>query len=290
MHTSTVIVTPRVLLREGIAYLLQNTRYKVVASVAGPAELSRGCCPKGRSTLAIVEIDSQNGNLDEFAESIRLLRSLIPDGKVVLVADTAGRIDLQRVLAFSADAFILNLGSRDVLIKILELTFMDQRVFVMGESMAKTASDSSAKTASNGHVPNSAGGSPSSNSYTNGGGSPSSNSYTNGGGSPSSNSYTNGGGSPSSNSYTNGHTLWSPRESLSPRERQILISLAKGASNKAIARLHNLSEATVKVHLKAILRKTKTQNRTQAAIWAIEKGRHDHFSEHSRGMLTAAAT
>ena len=216
--------------------------------------------------MAIVEIDLQNGNLDEFAESIRLLRSLIPDGKVVLVADTAGRIDLQRVLAFSADAFILNLGSRDVLIKILELTFMDQRVFVMGESMAKTASDSSAKTASNGHVPNSAGGSPSSNSYT------------------------NGGGSPSSNSYTNGHTLWSPRESLSPRERQILISLAKGASNKAIARLHNLSEATVKVHLKAILRKTKTQNRTQAAIWAIEKGRHDHFSEHSRGMLTAAAT
>jgi two-component system, NarL family, nitrate/nitrite response regulator NarL len=252
VHTSTVIVSPRVLLREGIASLLQNTRYKVVASAAGPAQLSPGCCPKGQSTLAIVGIDLQNGNLDEFAESIRLLRSLMPDGKVVLVADTAGRIDLQRALAFAADAFIVNLGSRDVLIKILELTFMDQRVLVLSDSMAKVASDSSAKTASNGHdVPNSAGGSPSSNSYQLG---------------------------------TNGRT------SLSPRERQILISLAKGDSNKAIARLHNLSEATVKAHLKAILRKTKTQNRTQAAIWAIEQGCQDHFSDHSRDMLTDAAS
>jgi two-component system, NarL family, nitrate/nitrite response regulator NarL len=264
MHTSTVIVTPRVLLREGIAFLLRNTHYKVVASAAGPAELSPGRCPKGQSTLAIVGIDLQNGNLDEFAESIRLLRSLMPDGKVVLVADTAGRIDLQRVLAFSADAFILNLGSRDALIKILELTFMDQRVFVLGDSMAKTASDSSAKTASNGHdVPNSAGGSPSSNSYTNG----------------------------HTSLLTNGHTSLSTNghPSLSPREHQILIALAKGGSNKAIARLYNLSEATVKVHLKAILRKTKTHNRTQAAIWAIERGCRDHFSEHSRGMLTDAA-
>jgi two-component system, NarL family, nitrate/nitrite response regulator NarL len=250
MHTSTVIVTPRVILREGIAFLLQNTRYKVVASAAGPAELPPGRCPKGQSTLAIVGIDLQNGNLDEFADSIRLLRSLLPDGKVVLVAETDGCIDLQRVRALSPDACIFNLGSRDALIKVLELTFLDQRVFVLGDSMAKTASDSSAKTASNGHVPNSAGGPPSSNSYGLG---------------------------------TNGHT------SLSPREHQILISLAKGGSNKAIARLYNLSEATVKVHLKAILRKTKTHNRTQAAIWAIEQGFQDHFSEHSRGMLTAAA-
>src|ERR1700756_4503637 len=102
MHTSTVIVSPRVLLREGIAYLLQNTRYKVVASAARPAELSPGRCPKGQSTLAIVGIDLQNENLDEVAESIRLLRSLLHDGKVVLVAETDGRIDPQRILALSA--------------------------------------------------------------------------------------------------------------------------------------------------------------------------------------------
>jgi hypothetical protein len=39
-----------------------------------------------------------------------------------------------------------------------------------------------------------------------------------------------------------------------------------------LARSYNLSEATVKVHLKAILRKIKAHNRTQAAILAIQHG------------------
>ena len=42
----------------------------------------------------------------------------------------------------------------------------------------------------------------------------------------------------------------------------------EGASNKAIARTLVITEATVKVHMKAILRKLRLQNRTQAAIWA----------------------
>jgi two-component system nitrate/nitrite response regulator NarL len=42
-----------------------------------------------------------------------------------------------------------------------------------------------------------------------------------------------------------------------------------GNSNKVIARMCQITEATVKVHLKAILRKTEVVNRTQAAVWAI---------------------
>ena len=48
--------------------------------------------------------------------------------------------------------------------------------------------------------------------------------------------------------------------------------LAEGASNKAIARQYDLAEATVKIHVKNILRKLGTQNRTQAALWARENG------------------
>jgi two-component system nitrate/nitrite response regulator NarL len=59
---------------------------------------------------------------------------------------------------------------------------------------------------------------------------------------------------------------------LSDREQQILKDLAKGHSNKMIARTCSLAEATVKVHLKSILRKTRLTNRTQAAIWALENG------------------
>jgi two-component system nitrate/nitrite response regulator NarL len=56
---------------------------------------------------------------------------------------------------------------------------------------------------------------------------------------------------------------------LSPREKSILRCLIEGDSNKCIARRVDISEATVKVHIKAILRKIRVQNRTQAAIWGI---------------------
>jgi DNA-binding NarL/FixJ family response regulator len=56
---------------------------------------------------------------------------------------------------------------------------------------------------------------------------------------------------------------------LSPREKSILLFLIEGDSNKCIARKIDIAEATVKVHIKAILRKIRVQNRTQAAIWGI---------------------
>jgi len=59
-----------------------------------------------------------------------------------------------------------------------------------------------------------------------------------------------------------------PMNKLSEREAQILRCLTHGASNKLIARELGVAEATVKVHVKAILRKVKAANRTQAAMWA----------------------
>jgi two-component system, NarL family, nitrate/nitrite response regulator NarL len=56
--------------------------------------------------------------------------------------------------------------------------------------------------------------------------------------------------------------------SLSSREAEILSSLMEGTPNKLIARKLHVTEATVKVHVKAILRKIGAANRTQAAMWA----------------------
>jgi DNA-binding NarL/FixJ family response regulator len=56
---------------------------------------------------------------------------------------------------------------------------------------------------------------------------------------------------------------------LSAQEKRILNHLIEGGSNKAIARKLEIAEATVKVHIKAILRKIQMRNRTQAAIWAM---------------------
>jgi two-component system nitrate/nitrite response regulator NarL len=55
---------------------------------------------------------------------------------------------------------------------------------------------------------------------------------------------------------------------LSNRETQVLSWLKEGAPNKVIARKLNVAEATVKVHVKAILKKIGVGNRAQAAIWA----------------------
>jgi two-component system, NarL family, nitrate/nitrite response regulator NarL len=59
---------------------------------------------------------------------------------------------------------------------------------------------------------------------------------------------------------------------LSPRELEILQALVTGASNKLIAIRLGITEATVKVHLKTLLRKIDVINRTQAAIWAMNNG------------------
>jgi two-component system nitrate/nitrite response regulator NarL len=59
---------------------------------------------------------------------------------------------------------------------------------------------------------------------------------------------------------------------LSDREVQILSHVRKGGQNKQIANDLKISDGTVKVHLKSILKKIHVQNRTQAAIWAQDHG------------------
>jgi len=60
-----------------------------------------------------------------------------------------------------------------------------------------------------------------------------------------------------------------PRMLLSPREQQVVQMLAEGDANKVMARKLGITEATVKVHLKSVLRKIGVANRTQAALWGL---------------------
>jgi two-component system nitrate/nitrite response regulator NarL len=76
---------------------------------------------------------------------------------------------------------------------------------------------------------------------------------------------------------------------LSGREGEILGNLLHGHSNKTIARELNISEATVKVHLKALLRKLNARNRTQAAIWAMENGYATNGATTPRSSAGSAA-
>ena len=60
--------------------------------------------------------------------------------------------------------------------------------------------------------------------------------------------------------------------SLSQRELEVLHLLMVGCPNKVISKRMDISDSTVKVHVKAVLRKLHVENRTQAAIWAANHG------------------
>ena len=60
--------------------------------------------------------------------------------------------------------------------------------------------------------------------------------------------------------------------SLSPRELDILRGIARGASNKEIAREHGIAETTVKIHVQHVLRKLDVSTRVHAAVIASESG------------------
>jgi two-component system nitrate/nitrite response regulator NarL len=62
-----------------------------------------------------------------------------------------------------------------------------------------------------------------------------------------------------------------PFSSLTPREHEILCHLSEGQSNKVIARHLDISDGTVKLHVKAILRKLGVHSRVEAAVMAVEK-------------------
>lgn len=61
-------------------------------------------------------------------------------------------------------------------------------------------------------------------------------------------------------------------DKLSPREKEIILLLAKGASNKEMARTLNVAESTVKIHVQNILKKLNLTSRVQAAVYAVEHG------------------
>jgi two-component system, NarL family, nitrate/nitrite response regulator NarL len=219
----TIVVASSVLLREGITSFLQGTPYKVIAAVAKPTELADDQFRNGANALAIVEIEC--GMQDQAAKIIALLRSLMPNGKIVLATETSRPADLQSILSLAPDGYILNPASRDLLLKSLELIVANQQIVVLGPPTAALSDG--------GHDIR----------------------------------FPGAGVGPESGSH---YEFGKRMNQLSCRERQVLICIAHGEPNKQIAQVCGISEAAVKAHLKAILRKTNAQNRTQAAIWAID--------------------
>jgi two-component system, NarL family, nitrate/nitrite response regulator NarL len=228
--TSTVIVGQHTLLREGLAALLQHSTYKVIASAGNASDLKDIRVTSDRQPLAILTIDDTVGSPAEAADNIRALRARFTCPTIVVIAETRNPVDIQKITSLTPNAYIANLTSRELLLRVLDLLALAQPVLVLSASGTTTPpSDPLARPEplegpnGNGHGP----------------------------------------------TCTSGVARDGEGPPFSQRERQILCQLSRGSSNKEIARLFSITESTVKVHLKALLRKIGARNRTQAAIWAV---------------------
>lgn len=252
--TTTLIIESRSLVREALASLLTNHSYRVIGGVASMADIAPSLPAKDVPRLVIL------GALagDEAVRAADTVRKLWPTTKIVLLFDHASPADFQKLLTSEIDGCIPLFASQDTLLDTLKkLVAADFRILIQ-----KPETRSSMPCATAGQLVakplDQARNNPAQSNPARSDETVRSDEPLNG----TVNGAVNG---------TAGHTAplggsWG----LSPREGEVLKGVAKGLSNKMIGRLCGTTDSTIKVHMKSILRKIRVQNRTQAAIWAVE--------------------
>jgi two-component system nitrate/nitrite response regulator NarL len=261
-RVATIIIEPRLLVREALVSLMASHSYDVVCGVASASDIDNSLLVAGARKLVII------GALPaaDVAEAANSVRKLWPETKIVLLFEHASPADLQMLLASGIDGCIPLFASPGTLVGALQqIIVRNLRVLVLGiaacSSMQRATgwqeesdeldlgTNSLARSTVNKAASRSAFALPSARPQV----------------AEVMSKEVRTGVSDGATSIRNFH-------SLSDREEQILKGLIKGHSNKVIARKCAVTEATVKVHMKSILRKIRVANRTQAAIWALENG------------------
>jgi two-component system nitrate/nitrite response regulator NarL len=269
MATETIIIEPHLLLREALESLIKSHSYRIVCSVGSAADIDSLSMAGDGPKLVILGAQSADNAVTQ-AVSIRKLWS---DSKIVLLFEYASIVDFQKVLTSVIDGCVPLSVTPETLIRTLDLVMIEDARIVVTAGTRRLSNQPAQKEYS--HEPEVDTDEPPLGSTehetmpitvvarqrtwptVNG----------------------------CSASHLNGHkgnTQWMLRNRprLSEREAQILNGLVQGHANKVIARSCDISEATVKVHMKSILRKIHVANRTQAAVWALE---HGHSADQIKG-------
>jgi two-component system nitrate/nitrite response regulator NarL len=256
---ATVVLEPHPLVREGIGSIVSDYSYRVVAKASQTSDIA--ALPLTHEGIWLVLLGARSAQ--SAAEDATAIRRRIPNCKIVVLFDGIRQQDMEQLIKAEIDGCLPLLASRDILIGVLEMvTHSNMRTMVLGSGSSNTISEaivgpeqqlapivpSGSEALANIDVPSET---PSIAPGTNG-----------------SAPVTNG----EKHSPSNRTPCARNGPKLSDRERQILEGLIKGHPNKVIARACEITESTVKVHLKSILRKIQVANRTQAAVWAMENG------------------
>jgi two-component system nitrate/nitrite response regulator NarL len=261
--TATVIIEPRFLVREALHSLIKNYPYRVVCAVASTADIASPSIVGDGPKLVILGAQSADKAV---AEALGI-RKLWSHSKIVLLFEYASVTDFQKLLTSEIDGCVPLFVSPAALIRTLDMIMIEDAC-VMVTAGKRRPSIQPAQTEDpylpeveidelpSGSteleaIPTTIVAMQRTRRTVNG----------------------------SSASHLNGHNgdtqcVPAPRNrpGLSEREAQILGGLVQGHANKVIARSCDITEATVKVHMKSILRKIRVANRTQAAVWALEHG------------------
>ncbi|MBB4039011.1 two-component system nitrate/nitrite response regulator NarL [Microvirga flocculans] len=201
-----------------------------------PENLTRGDFSLGdeHGGSSILFILDRNLYASGIARAVSALRQHHAQARIVVLSDAFDLDDMKEAFQSGADGYCLATTGCEALIKYLDLVMLGEIVFPSAAFLSSLSSPAS-ETSLRREMPSSR-------------------------------------MSPAPVAAAQ-ETHDSPIRTLSSREAEILQCLMQGAPNKVIARKLDVAEATVKVHIKAILRKIRVANRTQAAMWAV-----NHFS------------
>ena len=255
---ATVLVGPSALLREGLARILSAAGFRILASASGVDDPVLSSLPQEQSILLIIDVSD---DFDTALGQIESFKQRYPAGRVAVLAHQHQLTEMVSAFRIGANAYLVKVATCDTFIKSLELVMLG--VTLLPPEILTFISDRQDRSRNgraaghNGHAADDeddADDGPADDDDDDGG---------------------DDGEMVGTEVGTNEHvpqakTSYTPR--LSARQQSILRCLIQGDSNKTIARKMAIAEATVKVHVKAILRKIRVHNRTQAAIWAMSTG------------------
>ena len=233
---ATIVIEPRSLVREALVSLMASHSYQVVGGFASTADIENSLLAEDAPRLVIL------GALpaDEAASAADSIRKLWPETKIILLFDRASSADFQKLLASEIDGCIPLFASPDTLVGTLQqIMAADLRVLVLKTETSSMPCPTGGQEEGDelGLAPNNLARS-----------------------------------DDAENGAIDRTISLRIVHGLSQREEEILKSVVRGHSNKMIARTCGVTDATIKVHMKSILRKIRVANRTQAAIWALEQG------------------
>lgn len=259
MHPITcVVVHPSPLVREGFRSILAKSPFEPVCTASSAEDVPSAVAGAGKQLLVLIGVREAG----ELTEAVSAAKIKFPSGQVVVVGDCAERDLVLNALRSGATSVLDENVPITSLVKELELVAQGEpviSVLVLKRLLAHCSGRDAgvATLASVQPAPPVAEPAPTNQL------------------------------APVASELTPGTQETEPSVGLSRREAAILNALVQGASNKLIAHRLGISEATVKVHVKAILRKIRAKNRTQAAIWALHHQTRSKPVDLGKGELPA---